>query len=82
MKRKDIPLILIVGFMSAVFAIVLSRLMFNSAKDHTLTAEVVTPITPEFNNAPDKRYFNQESIDPTQIIRTRDNANTQPFQGR
>jgi len=77
MKQKDIALILIIIFMSAIFSLVISNFVFGSNKK-TLTADVVTAITPEFNE-PDKKYFNDQSIDPTQIIRIGDNANQQPF---
>lgn len=82
MKQKDIALILVIAFIGAAFAIVLSKYVFNSANDRKLTAEVVVPITPEFNNSPDKRYFNQESVDPTQLIRIGDSSNNRPFQGQ
>lgn len=82
MKQKDIALIIVVAFISVLFAVLLSKAIFNNANDRKLTAEVVTPITTEFNSDPDKRYFNQESIDPTQIIRIGGNSNEQPFEGQ
>ncbi len=82
MKQKDIALIVVIAFIGAIFAVVLSKAVFNSSDSRKLTAEVVTPITPEFNSDPGKRYFNQESIDPTQIIRIGGNENNDPFKGQ
>lgn len=77
MKQKDVALILVISFISVVLSLVVSNMVFGSNKK-TLTADVVTAITPEFNE-PDKKYFNEQSVDPTQIIRIGDNANQQPF---
>jgi hypothetical protein len=73
MKQKDIALILIVSFIGIV-----SNFTFNSKDSKKLKSDVVTAITTEFNE-PDKRYFNKESIDPTQIIRIGENTNQKPF---
>jgi hypothetical protein len=78
MKQKDIALILIVSFIGIVLAIVVSNFTFNSKDSKKLKSDVVTAITTEFNE-PDKRYFNKESIDPTQIIRIGENTNQKPF---
>ncbi len=67
MKQKDIALIIVVAVVSAVVALVLSNILFGSPSRSQLTAEVVDPITPSFS-APDQRYFNNDSVDPTQTI--------------
>lgn len=77
MKQKDVALIIVVSFISVVLSLVVSNYIFGS-NEKKLTAEVVTPITAEFNE-PNKKYFNEQSIDPTQIIRIGDNTNQQPF---
>lgn len=77
MKQKDIALIIVISFMSAVLSIIVSNFVFGSNKK-TLTSDIVTAITPEFTE-PDKKYFNDQSNNPTQIIRIGDNANQQPF---
>jgi hypothetical protein len=80
MKRKDIILIVVVGVVSAVFAIVISNVLFASPKQRTQKAEVVEVISPEFKApAEDDKYINSESIDPTQIIRIGDSSNNTPF---
>jgi flagellar basal body-associated protein FliL len=67
MKQKDIVLIIVVAFVSAVAALVLSNFLFGSPSRSQQKAEVVDPITANFQ-APDRRYFNKDSIDPTQTI--------------
>ena len=78
MKQKDIALIIVISFMSAVLSLLVSNFVFNSADKKKLEADVVTAITPEFNE-PDKQYFNKDSVNPTQIIRIGGNSNQQPF---
>lgn len=78
MKQKDIILIVVVVFVSGVISLIVSNLLFSSPKNRQEKVEVVEPITADFNQ-PDKRYFNSQSIDPTQIIRIGDNTNDQPF---
>lgn len=78
MKQKDIAMILVISFMSAVLSLVISNVLFSSQSKRTLEADVVTAITTEFNE-PEKKYFNDQAVDPTQIIRIGDNANQQPF---
>lgn len=79
MKQKDVALIVIVGFISVLASYFVSNLLFSSPDSRKQTAEVVDPIQDTFSE-PDKKYFNTESIDPTQLIRIGDNANQAPFQ--
>lgn len=78
MKQKDIALILVISFMSVVLALIVSNLVFNNSSSRKLTADKVIAITPEFNE-PDKKYFNNNSVDPTQIIHIGENSNQKPF---
>ena len=78
MKQKDIILIIVVSFISLVLGIVTSNLLFNKKDNKRLKADVVTAITTDFKE-PDKKYFNANSIDPTQIIRIGENTNQKPF---
>lgn len=77
MKQKDIALIIVVGFVSAVFALVASSFLFGSSQKQQ-KAEVADKITAEFTS-PDDRYFNENSVDPTQPIVIGDNSNQSPF---
>lgn len=78
MKQKDVALIILVGFVSAVLSYFVSNALFASPKDRQEEVEVVEPITTDFPT-PDKKYFNPESINPTQLIQIGDNPNAQPF---
>jgi hypothetical protein len=66
-KQKDIVLIIVVAFVSAVIAFVLSNILFGSPARSQQKAEVVDPISANFPT-PDQRYFNGNSVDPTQTI--------------
>lgn len=81
MKQQDVALIIVAGFISAVFSIILANTIFNSSSKRQLTADKIIPITSEFVE-PDSKYFNSQSIDPTQIIRIGDGENQTPFNGQ
>lgn len=78
MKRKDWALIAVVVFISGIFSLVASNYFINTPENRQQEVEVVKAISPEFNK-PDKRYFNNDSFDPTQQITIGDNANPNPF---
>lgn len=78
MKQKDIILIIVVVFISGVFSLILSNILFASPKNRQEKVAEVEPITADFTK-PDPKYFNAESIDPTQIIKIGENNNNQPF---
>ena len=80
MKQKDIALIIIVVFISAVFSLIISNYLFASPNNRQENVEVVEPISAEFKvPKSDDKYFNAQAIDPTQIIKIGDNNNQQPF---
>jgi hypothetical protein len=78
MKQKDIALVLVVVFISVVVALVVSRVLFSSPKSRQQTAEVVDKISPEFA-LPSTRYFNADSVNPTQLIEIGNSSNPNPF---
>ena len=80
MKQKDILLIAVIIIVSAVLSIVLSNMLISAPKNRQQKVEVVTPIKPDFNT-PDNTYFNNNSIDPTQLIQIGGSSNNQPFNG-
>ncbi len=80
MKQKDITLIVVVVVVSAVFALVLSSVVIGSPQKNPQQAEVVDVISTDFP-PPDKKYFNDKSIDPTKLIIIGQNANPEPFKG-
>lgn len=79
MKQKDIALIIIIVFISAVFALGMSKLIFKSSVMNQ-EAEAVDAISADFV-APDKRYFNEASVNPTRLIEISGNNNQNPFTG-
>lgn len=81
MKQKDIALILVVMIFSGMLSFFAARFLFATPADRIVKAEVVDPITSDFNR-PDNKYFNDTSINPTQLIRIGDNSNVTPFNGR
>lgn len=78
MKQKDFALIIIVSFVGLVAGLVISNALFGGANNKKLTSDKVIAITPDFKQ-PDKKYFNTNSVDPTQIIRIGQNTNQKPF---
>ncbi len=75
MKQKDVALIIAISAVSAVLALVISSVTIGTPKNRQQKAEVVEKITSDFPT-PDQKYFNDQSIDPTQIIRIGDGTNT------
>jgi pyridoxal biosynthesis lyase PdxS len=81
MKQKDIALILVVVAVSGVISFFVASGIFTSKNDRAMQAEVVQPVTPDFSQ-PSNKYFNANSIDPTQQIHIGDGQNTAPFNGK
>lgn len=78
MKQKDIALIIIIVFISAIISLFASKLIFVSPANRQQQVEVVQPITSSFSQ-PDSAYFNSSAFDPTQPITVTQNANPDPF---
>jgi len=78
MKQKDFLLIGVVVFISGIMSFMLSKYLFGAPDNRQEKVEIVEPITAEFSTLSDK-YFNKNSIDPTQVIRIGENNNNQPF---
>lgn len=80
MKQKDVVLIIVIAFVSAVLSLLLSNFLFASPNNRHQNVEVVDPITAQFNS-PSTKYFNGSSVDPTQNIQIGNNNNQNPFNG-
>ena len=78
MKQKDIALIIIIIVITGVITYFLSNWIIGKPGNLQQNVETVEPITAEFQ-APDKKYFNLKSVNPTQTITIGDNPNPQPF---
>ena len=81
MKQKDLALIVAVVIFSAVFSLIVGRLVFTAPKHRQEKVVVIDPITSSLAQ-PSSQYFNTSSIDPTQLIRIAENTNNTPFNGR
>jgi hypothetical protein len=77
MKQKDILLIGVVIFISALVSFFVTQALFGGKKGQ-LQAETVQPITASFP-AIDSRYINAQSIDPVKLISISKSDNSQPF---
>lgn len=80
MKEKDIAIIIIIVFVSGVLSFFISNKFISSPK-HDLKAAQVEAITSDFNE-PSNKYFNDKSVNPTQLIRIDANSNQSPFNGQ
>lgn len=78
MKQKDLILVIVMVFIGAVISFVVSRWLFASPKNTKQSAEIVDVIGPEFTN-PSSRYFNANSVNPTQQIEIGGSSNPNPF---
>ncbi|HET9173759.1 MAG TPA: hypothetical protein VFN56_00580 [Candidatus Saccharimonadales bacterium] len=81
MKQKDILLIVVVVFISALVSLFVSKALFAPHKGRQQQVEVVTPISDSFPE-PDSRYFNTQAFDPTKLITIGGNTNPTPFNAK
>ncbi len=80
MKQKDLLLILVIVFISAIFSFIISKALIVSPKARQQQAEVVQVITADFPQ-PDHRFFNSDAFDPTKLITIGQSGNADPFSG-
>ncbi len=78
MKRSDIGLIIAVVIVAGFMSLITSRILFSPKKTQNLSAQKVEAIKAEFS-PPDEKFFNNDSINPTQLIKIGDTENTKPF---
>ena len=82
MKQKDIITLVLIASITAVFAGVVSMLLFSPPK-HDATAPAVPVISnsmPDIANDPDyNTIFNEKALDPSQPIEIGGNQNQTPF---
>jgi hypothetical protein len=81
MKQKDIVLIIVIVFVSGILSFFVSRLIFAAPQSRQQAVEVVDPISTDFP-IPGSKYFNNNSIDPTQLIQIGGSSNLAPFNGQ
>ncbi len=78
MKQKDLMTIVFIAVFSAVIAFIISNALFAAPKNRQQKVEIVDKISPDFST-PEKKYFTDKSINPTQTIQIGDSSNTRPF---
>lgn len=78
MKQKDIALIVVVIIFAGIVSLIISNFFFTPDSNKNLTAEIVEPITSEFQ-PPDNSVFNNDAINPTKLIEIGNSNNNQPF---
>lgn len=79
MKQGDIALVVVVAFIAGIMSFIITGMIFGRPSDLKTEVEVVDPISAELTPV-DTRYFNKDSINPTQIIRIGGGQdNGQPF---
>lgn len=78
MKQKDISVIVVIVIFSILVSVLLSNKLIATPKNRQQKVEVVDIITPTFNR-PDSKYFNKDSINPTQTIQIGGDPNKNPF---
>lgn len=80
MKQKDIALIIVIVFISGVASFFISNALFATPDRREQKVEKVEAITADFPT-PDNKYFNENSINPTQLIQIGESTNPNPFNG-
>lgn len=80
MKQKDILMIVVVAGVSTIFAFVAANFLISSPKNRQYKVQVLDSISSSFPDT-DTRYFNKDSLDPTQKVQIGNGGNAQPFAG-
>lgn len=78
MKKKDMTMMVAVVVVAAIFSLVVTNLFLTPRSSKELTAQKIDEIDSTFNQ-PDKKYFNTESVNPTQLIQIGGEPNKEPF---
>lgn len=81
MKQKDIALIIVIAFISAIVSFLISGKLFVTPAGRAQKVEVVDVVESSFQQ-PSSKYFNKDSIDPTQLVQIGANNNQNPFSGQ
>ncbi len=78
MKQKDLALIIVLAVISAIISYFVSAQFISKPTDLKADVKVVDPISGVIPDA-DVRYFNEKSLDPTEVIKIGGQDNQQPF---
>ena len=80
MKQKDIALILVIAVVSGVISFLVSGKIFVTPQNRSQKVEVVDKLSTDFQ-PPSNKYFNDQSVDPSQTVEVGENNNQSPFDG-
>lgn len=78
MKQKDVALIIVIAFLSAIVSFLISGKLFVTPANRQQKVEVVDVVESSFRQ-PSSKYFNKDAIDPTQFVQIGVNNNQNPF---
>jgi ABC-type phosphate transport system substrate-binding protein len=81
MKSKDLALVLVMVFIGAIAALIVSHFLFGSPSSKQQTAEIVDPITADFS-APPQKYFNTSAVNAAPQIQIGGSNNPNPFSNK
>lgn len=78
MKRKDVVTLVFIICFSAIISLFLSNLLISSPKNRQQKVEIVEKISAELSQ-PSTKYFSNNALNPTQVIRIGTDQNEKPF---
>jgi hypothetical protein len=85
MKRQNLIIIITTAFITAIFSIVISGAIFGTPQKNPIKIPVVEKISSNFPSPQTddnyKKFFNEQALNPTQLIQIGGSNNTTPFQG-
>lgn len=80
MKQKDYAVIIASAGISVILAFFLANTLIGSPKNRQAEVKILDPISSNFPiPTDDDKYFNAQSINPTQPVQIGPNNNQQPF---
>jgi hypothetical protein len=78
MKQKDIATILGIAGFATILAVVISNYLLAPPTDRKMEVKVLDSISGSFPTA-DKKYFNDQSVNSTQLVQIGGTNNAAPF---
>ena len=78
MKQKDLVLVIAIIGGAALLSFLVFSVVFGKKTNAKMKVEVVEPISSDFK-LPSTKYFNKDSLNPTQTITIAPDANQNPF---
>jgi hypothetical protein len=86
MKQKDILALVVIGIVATVFSSLIASKVFSTSNKHKLKAPEVQTIDSSFpdikNDTAYKGIFNNNALNPSQLIQIGTNQNLSSFNGQ